>query len=551
MCGIAGIFMPKEAAAVLRVKVLEMSRRIRHRGPDSSGIHSSSRVHLVHERLAIMDLEQGQQPIYSPDGAVVLIVNGEIYNFRELKAEVEDYPFTSTSDSEILMALYLKYGVSFLDRLNGMFGLAIFDGRDDSFLIARDHLGIIPLYYGSDDLGQVFVGSELKCLEGFCKQIAQFPPGHYLYSKMSLHPERYYHRHWSTVPGTSKDITEIRSALEAAVERQLVADVPYAVLLSGGLDSSVIAAIVKRILDRRQEGTTASPVVLDSFAIGLKGSPDLEAARKAAEFIGTRHHEIHFTIQEGLDALRDVIYHLETYDVTTVRAATPMFLLARAIRARGFKMVLSGEGSDELFGGYLYFHKAPNARAFHEETVRKLSKLYQYDCLRANKALCAWGVEGRVPFLDKEFVDTAMEFDPEQKMIKDGRMEKWALRQAFAGYLPDTILWRQKEQFSDGVGYSWIDSLKAMVEKEVSDVNFNYAAVNFPVQPPRTKEEYYYRSIFESYYASSAAVLTVPSAKSVACSTSEALVWDTSFEMMDEPSGRSISDIHLEAYTTI
>lgn len=531
--------MPKENETVLRQRLLEMARRIRHRGPDSSGVYHSSEAYLAHERLAIMDLESGTQPIYSPQRDVVLVVNGEIYNYQELRLQAGDYPYSSQSDSEVLMALYLRYGVSFLNDLNGMFALLIYDTRDSSFLIARDHIGIIPLYYGSDHFGQLYVASELKSLEGFCQQMDQFPPGHYIHSKLSLRPMIWYSRSWQNEVGTKQDLGRIRTTLELAVARQLIADVPFGVLLSGGLDSSLIAAIAKRLMGQQP---------LPSFAIGLEGAPDLAAARRAADFIGTDHQEIHFTVQEGLDALRDVIYHLETYDVTTVRASTPMFLLARAIRARGIKMVLSGEGSDELFGGYLYFHKAPHAQAFHEETVRKISKLYQYDCLRANKSLCAWGVEGRVPFLDRDFIDVAMELDTEDKMIKNGRIEKWALRQAFQGELPEEILWRQKEQFSDGVGYNWIDSLKEFVEQEVSDVNFSYAAVNFPLQTPRTKEEYYYRSIFESYYSSPAAVMTVPSARSVACSTPEALAWDPTFLMADEPSGRSIANIHREAY---
>lgn len=549
MCGIIGAFMLKETESLLRPKVLEMARRIRHRGPDWSGVFSSPRAFLAHERLSIIDPETGNQPLHSSDGTVTVVVNGEIYNYNELKNLTPDYEYQTASDSEVILALYLTYGISFIEKLNGIFSFALYDHTKDSFLIARDHVGIIPLYYGTDSIGQLFVASELKALEGFCTQIEQFPPGHYLDSTVGVRPICWYHRPWQEHPVCTTAVADIQRALEAAVNRQLMSDVPFGVLLSGGLDSSVIASIAKKMLEQRDQiSYNRSKTVLHSFAVGLKGSPDLQAARKAAEFIGTYHHEVHFTVQEGLDALRDVIYHLETYDVTTVRASTPMYLLARAIKSRGIKMVLSGEGADELFGGYLYFHKAPNAQAFHEETVRKLSKLYQYDCLRANKALCAWGVEGRVPFLDKEFMDVAMGLDPEEKIIKDGRIEKWVLRQAFESYLPHSILWRQKEQFSDGVGYSWIDTLKEIAEREVSDVNFSHAAITFPIQTPKTKEEYYYRSIFESYYPSSEAALTVPSVKSVACSTLEALAWDASFQDQNDPSGRAVANVHQQSY---
>lgn len=549
MCGIIGAFLLKEAESAVRPKVLEMARRIRHRGPDWSGIFSSPDVFLAHERLSIIDPKSGNQPLYNEEGSVAVIANGEIYNFKELKNLTPNYNYRTDSDSEVILALYLTFGSDFMERLNGIFAFVIYDSRDKSFLIARDHMGIIPLYYGSDSLGQLFIASELKALEDVCQQIEQFPPGHYLHNTTSLRPISWYSRSWQNAPTLTSDLTDILPALELAVSRQLMCDVPFGVLLSGGLDSSIIASIAKKILDQRDQASySRSKTVLHSFAIGLEGSPDLLAARKAADFIGTYHHEIHFTVQEGLDALQDVIYHLETYDVTTVRASTPMFLLARAIKSRGIKMVLSGEGADELFGGYLYFHKAPNALAFHEETVRKLSKLHQYDCLRANKALMAWGVEGRVPFLDKEFMDVAMRLDPKDKMIRDGRIEKWALRQAFEGYLPDSILWRQKEQFSDGVGYGWIDTLKAYAEKEVSDKAFSYAAMTFPIQTPHTKEEYYYRSIFENYYPSTVAVLTVPSVKSVACSTPEAIAWDDSFQGLNDPSGRAVKNVHQEAY---
>lgn len=555
MCGIVGAFELKPSSSEkLRPQVLEMSKRIRHRGPDWSGIFTSEKAILAHERLAIVDPISGSQPLFSPDGNVVLAVNGEIYNHQQLRNTLPHYEFTTQSDSEVILALYLAKGTSFIEDLNGIFGFALYDARDNSWLVARDHIGVIPLYYGKDEQGQFFVASELKSLEGFCVEIAQFPPGHYLSSKEGSEPQKWYTRDWesyNTVKDNETDITKLRQALENAVQRQLMSDVPYGVLLSGGLDSSVIAAITKKFASKRIEtgGKDAAWYPqLHSFAVGLKGAPDLIAAKKAADHIGTIHHEVNFTIQEGLDAIRDVIYHLETYDVTTIRASTPMYLLSRVIKSMGIKMVLSGEGADELFGGYLYFHKAPNAHEFHEETVRKLKKLYLYDCLRANKSLAAWGVEGRVPFLDKAFMDVAMTLNPADKMIKDGRMEKWVVRKAFEDYLPESIAWRQKEQFSDGVGYSWIDTLKELAENNVSDVEFETAAVRFPINPPKNKEEFLYRSIFESHFPSEAAAKTVPSVKSVACSTPEALAWDASFQNMNDPSGRAVAYVHNDSY---
>ena len=555
MCGIVGAFDLKPfSSEKLRSQVLEMSKRIRHRGPDWSGIFTGEKAILAHERLAIVDPISGSQPLFSPDGKVVLAVNGEIYNHQQLRNTLPHYDFTTQSDSEVILALYLAKGPSFIEDLNGIFGFALYDSRDDSFLIARDHMGIIPLYYGKDEQEQLFVASELKSLEGFCVEIAQFPPGHYLSSKDGGELQKWYVREWESydaVKDNDTDLGKLREALEGAVQRQLMSDVPYGVLLSGGLDSSVIAAITKKFASKRIETGGAEDAwypQLHSFAVGLKGAPDLIAAQKAADHIGTIHHEVNFTIQEGLDAIRDVIYHLETYDVTTVRASTPMYLLSRVIKSMGIKMVLSGEGSDELFGGYLYFHKAPNAQEFHEETVRKLKKLYLYDCLRANKSLAAWGVEGRVPFLDKEFIDVAMELNPEDKMIVDGRMEKWVVRKAFEDYLPESIAWRQKEQFSDGVGYSWIDTLKQMAEEKVSDVEFTSARDRYPINTPKNKEEFLYRSVFESHFPSEAAAQTVPSVKSVACSTPEALVWDASFQGMNDPSGRAVAHVHKDSY---
>lgn len=557
MCGIIGAFDLKITSEELRPQVLQMSKKIRHRGPDWSGIYSSDEAILAHERLAIVDPKSGQQPLFSPNRQVVLAVNGEIYNHKQLRASLPDYAFSTECDSEVILALYQEKGPAFIEDLNGIFGFAIYDLEKDAYLIARDHMGIIPLYMGWDDAGNVFVASELKSLEGYCSRIETFPPGHYLYSTEGPEPKKWYARDWESydnVKDNETDIDELRQALEDAVHRQLMSDVPYGVLLSGGLDSSVIAAVTKKFASRRIESDDQEKAWyprLHSFAVGLKGSPDLIAAQKAADHIGTIHHEINFTIQEGLDAIRDVIYHLETYDVTTIRASTPMYLLARVIKSMGIKMVLSGEGSDELFGGYLYFHKAPNAKEFHEETVRKLGKLHLYDCLRANKSLAAWGVEGRVPFLDKEFIDVAMRINPEDKMIKDGRMEKWIVRKAFEHYLPESIAWRQKEQFSDGVGYSWIDRLKEQAEELVTDGQLAEAAARFSVNVPKNKEEYLYRTIFEEHFPSETAALTVPSVKSVACSTPQALAWDASFQNLNDPSGRAVAAVHNDSYEKV
>ncbi|HUH18672.1 asparagine synthase B [Albibacterium sp.] len=557
MCGIIGAFDLKGRSPELRTRVLKMSKKIRHRGPDWSGIFSNDNAILSHERLAIVDPKSGNQPLYSTDGKLVLAVNGEIYNHQELRAQFPDYDFKTETDSEILLALYQEKGPTFLDELNGIFAFAIYDLEKDAYFIARDHIGIVPLYIGWDDQGTFYVASELKALEGVCTTIETFKPGHYIYSKDGQQFQQWYKRDWESyenIKDNEADIETLRLGLEAAVHRQLMSDVPYGVLLSGGLDSSVIAAVTKLFASKRIESNDKESAwypQLHSFAVGLHGSPDLIAARKAADHIGTVHHEINFSIQEGLDAIRDVIYHLETYDVTTIRASTPMYLLARVIKSMGIKMVLSGEGSDELFGGYLYFHKAPNAKEFHEETVRKLSKLHLYDCLRANKSLAAWGIEGRVPFLDKEFMDIAMRLNPKDKMIGGGRIEKWVVRKAFEDYLPESIVWRQKEQFSDGVGYSWIDTLKAQAETKVSDQELADADKKFPINPPRNKEEYLYRSIFQEHFPSDSAALTVPSVPSVACSTPEALAWDASFLNQNDPSGRAVGSVHQESYTKL
>lgn len=553
MCGFVGLFDIRQGGERLRAQALRMSAKIRHRGPDWSGIYCDERAVLAHERLSIVDPQSGGQPLHSPDGRLVLAVNGEIYNHRELRRELAgEYDFQTGSDCEVILPLYRKYGVGLLDRLNGIFAFALYDIERDEYLVARDPIGVIPLYIGWDGDGQFCVASELKALEGVCNVIQPFLPGHYWWSREGK-MTRWYSRDWfdyDAVKENDADPQALRAALEAAVRRQLMSDVPYGVLLSGGLDSSIISAVATRYADRRIETEGRDSAWwprLHSFAVGLKGAPDLAAARRVAEHIGTVHHEIHYTIQEGLDALRDVIYHIETYDVTTVRASTPMYLLARVIRSMGVKMVLSGEGADEIFGGYLYFHKAPDARAFHEETVRKIGRLHLYDCLRANKSLAAWGVEGRVPFLDTEFLDTAMRINPAAKMTRDGRIEKWILRKAFEDLLPPEIAWRQKEQFSDGVGYGWIDSLKAMAETAVSEREMAQASDRFPINPPRNKEEYCYRSIFEECFPSQTAAQCVPSVPSVACSTAEALAWDEAFRNMNDPSGRAVRDVHHEA----
>lgn len=510
--------------------------------------------HPAHERLSIVDPQSGGQPLYSPDRKQILAVNGEIYNHRDIRAKYAGkYDFQTGSDCEVILALYRDKGIHFLEDLNGIFAFALYDEEKDDFLIARDPIGVIPLYIGKDKDGKIYCASELKALEGFCDEYEPFLPSHYYWGKEGK-MTRWYVRDWfeyEAVKNNNAYSQDIHDGLEEAVKRQLMSDVPYGVLLSGGLDSSVISAIAKKYAGKRVETDNKKDAwwpQLHSFAIGLEGAPDLIKAREVARFIGTVHHEIHYTIQEGLDAIRDVIYYIETYDVTTVRASTPMYLLARVIKSMGIKMVLSGEGADEVFGGYLYFHKAPTAQAFHEETVRKLGKLHLYDCLRANKSLAAWGVEGRVPFLDKDFLDIAMRLNPEAKMCPGSTIEKKIVRKAFADMLPDSVAWRQKEQFSDGVGYSWIDTLKALTAEAVSDEQMAHAAERFPINTPQNKEEYYYRSIFQEHFPSESAARSVPSVPSVACSTAEALAWDAAFKNMNEPSGRAVKGVHEEAY---
>ncbi|MBR0433491.1 MAG: asparagine synthase B [Bacteroidaceae bacterium] len=554
MCGIVSIFNIKQQTTELRHKALRMSQKIRHRGPDWSGIYCGGSAILAHERLSIVDPESGGQPLFSPDRKLVLAVNGEIYNHQEIRRQYAGrYDFQTGSDCEVILALYRDKGIRFLEDISGIFAFALYDEERDEFLIARDPIGVIPLYIGYDSDGTVYVASELKALEGQCERYEPFLPGHYYWSG-ELGMKRYYQRDWfdyAAVKDNAASSAAIRDALMASVKRQLMSDVPYGVLLSGGLDSSVISAIAEQFSEHRIEDDSQSRAYwprLHSFAVGLKGAPDLAKARLVADHIGTVHHEINYTIQEGLDAIRDVIYFIETYDVTTVRASTPMYLLARVIKSMGIKMVLSGEGADEVFGGYLYFHKSPSAKAFHEETVRKLSKLHYYDCLRANKSLSAWGVEGRVPFLDKEFLDVAMRTNPEAKMCSGSMIEKKILREAFADMLPAEIVWRQKEQFSDGVGYSWIDTLKRITSEAVSDEQMAHAVELFPINPPLNKEEYYYRSIFAEHFPSDSAARSVNQEASVACSTAIALEWDAAFKNMNDPSGRAVKGVHEQAY---
>ena len=554
MCGIVSIFNIRQQSPELRQKALKMSQKIRHRGPDWSGIYCGRTAILAHERLSIVDPESGRQPLFSTDRKQILAVNGEIYNHQDIRRQYQGkYEFQTGSDCEVILALYRDKGIHFLEELSGIFAFALYDEEQDAFLVARDQIGVIPLYIGFDSDGKVYVASELKALEGQCERYEPFLPGHYYWSK-EPGMKRWYQRDWfeyDAVKDNPASSEDIRQALRQAVKKQMMSDVPYGVLLSGGLDSSVISAITENFAEHRIEDDSQSKAWwprLHSFAVGLKGAPDLAKARRVAEHIGTVHHEINYTIQEGLDAIRDVIYFIETYDVTTVRASTPMYLLARVIKSMGIKMVLSGEGADEIFGGYLYFHKAPSAEEFHKETVRKLSKLHLYDCLRANKSLAAWGVEGRVPFLDKDFLDVAMRTNPKAKMCPGTTMEKRIVREAFSDMLPQEIVWRQKEQFSDGVGYSWIDTLKKITSEQVSDEQMAHAAERFPINTPLCKEEYYYRSIFEEHFPSESAARSVPHEASVACSTAIALEWDEAWKNMNDPSGRAVAGVHESAY---
>lgn len=554
MCSILAILDIKSDVDALRKQALQMSKLQRHRGPDWSGMYANDKVIMAHERLSIVDIEHGSQPLYSNDGELVLAVNGEIYNHKELEDSLTiNYSFQTKSDCEIINALYREKGAEFLDELNGIFSFVLYDNKSNSYLIARDHIGIVPLYTGYDEHGNFYVASEMKALINVCKTIEEFPPGHYLSSKEGK-LKRYYKRSWddfSNVKNNKTDIKLLKRGLEEAVHRQLMSDVPYGLLLSGGLDSSIIAAIVKKFAQRRIESNDLRDAwwpKLHTFSIGLEGSPDNAAARVVAEYIDSVHHEFTFTIQEGLDALNDVIYHIETYDVTSIRASTPMYLIARKIKSMGVKMILSGEGADEIFGGYLYFHKAPDAEALHIETVRKLQQLHWFDCLRANKSMASWGVEARVPFLDKEFIDIAMNINPADKLVTKGKMEKQLLREAFSDYLPESILWRQKEQFSDGVGYNWIDTLKKVSEEQITDNQMENAHFKFPINTPQSKEAYYFRQIFAEHFPTDSAASCVPGGPSVACSTPEALAWDKSLNNVIDPSGRAVQNVHKESY---
>ncbi len=554
MCGIVAIYNNQlKFDKNMRSKSLSMSKKVRHRGPDWSGIYTSDNAILAHERLSIVDIKSGGQPLFSNDKEIILTVNGEIYNHQEFRDSKDiNYQFQTNSDCEVIIPLFKKYGNDMLDKINGIFAFFLYEKESNSFFVARDSIGVIPLYMGKDDNDTLYFSSEMKCLVNNCIEIKEFPPGHYMTNK-DKSPKKYYHKNWMNFDNIKNysSTKDLRDNLEEAVKRQLMSDVPFGVLLSGGLDSSIISSIVKKYSKKRVESNDKNDAwwpQIHSFAVGLEGSPDLKASKKVSKYLGTIHHEIHFTIQEAIDSLDDVIYYLETYDVTTVRASTPMYLMARYIKSMGIKMVLSGEGADEIFGGYLYFHKAPNSKEFHEETIRKLHKLHLYDCLRANKSLSAWGVEGRVPFLDKDFLDYSMNIDPNLKMIKDKKIEKNILRESFEGYLPDEILWRQKEQFSDGVGYNWIDSLKEYAEEIISDKEFSNRNKIFTVNTPKTKEEFLFRKIFDKHFPGDDCAECVPSVKSVACSTEEALKWDNSFNNMNDPSGRSIKKVHKDSY---
>ena len=547
MCGIIGLFNIHNEQA-MRTEALKMAGKIRHRGPDWSGSYSDEHCVLMHERLSIVDVEHGAQPLYDTKTKRVLAVNGEIYNHKELEKKLSNsHDFQTNSDCEVLLYLYDEFGTDFLNEIDGIFAFSLYDPNTKDYFVARDHIGIIPLYIGWDENGVTYVASEMKSIESYCEKLQEFPPGNY-YKNGEF--TQWYQPNWvNEIPTDAVSLPKLKKALEDSVHKQLMCDVPYGVLISGGLDSSVIAAIAAKYSKKRVESGDAEEAWwprLHSFAIGLDGSPDLKAAKIVADAIGTVHHECKYTIQEGLDALRDVIYHLETYDVTTIRAATPMYLMARKIKSMGIKMVLSGEGADEVFGGYLYFHMAPNKEELHHETVRKLQKLSKYDCLRANKSMAAWGIEARVPFLGKEFLEYAMNIDPADKMCSDGKAEKYVLRKAFEGIIPDEVLWRQKEQFSDGVGYNWIDSLKANADEKVSDDNLANAKRKFPIQPPTTKEGYYYREIFDEMYPSNEAALTVEAGPSIACSSPVAFRWSKEFEKMDDPSGRAVA-VHSKA----
>ncbi|GAQ83888.1 asparagine synthetase [Klebsormidium nitens] len=555
MCGIVAVLGSQDTSASRRIQIVDCARKLRHRGPDWSGIHHSGNNFLAHERLAIIDPASGDQPLYSEDKSIVVTVNGEIYNHEQLKKGLTgEHMYRTGSDCEVIPHLYEEVGEDVASLLDGMFSFVLLDNKTGNFMAARDPIGITPLYMGWGRDGSVWFASEMKALTSECDQFQEFPPGH-IYSSKQGGLRRYYTPPWfdEHIPSGPLDLTALRVAFEKAVVKRLMTDVPFGVLLSGGLDSSLVASVASRHLAETKAAVWGPK--LHTFSVGLPGSPDLKAAREVADILGTDHHELTFSVQDGLDALSEVIYHIETYDVTTIRASTPMFLMSRKIRAIGVKMVLSGEGSDEIFGGYLYFHKAPNKEEFHKETCRKIKALHMYDCLRANKSTSAWGIEARVPFLDKEFIDVAMAIDPQHKMAQNFKgkpIEKFIIRKAFDTpenpFLPEHILYRQKEQFSDGVGYSWIDGLKDFAEKQVTDQMMQHAEKAFPVNSPTTKEGYYYRTLFEKHFPQHAAALTVPGGPSVACSTAAAIEWDKAWANMLDPSGRAATGVHDSAY---
>ncbi|KAK8228324.1 asparagine synthetase [Phyllosticta capitalensis] len=571
MCGIFACHRHPDVQK-FKPTALKMGKAIRHRGPDWSGNVIANHTILVHERLSIVGVESGAQPLVNDEGTIALAVNGEIYNHRVLRKHLKTpYNFKTHSDCEVIIPLYLEHDIAAPRHLDGMFSWVLHDKVQDRVVAARDPIGVTSMYMGrsSQTPGAVFFASEMKCLHPVCDNIITFPPGH-VYDSKTDQLTRYFDPKWlvepSSVPTTPVDYKTIRAALEKAVRKRLMAEVPFGVLLSGGLDSSLIASIAQREIQRvnelakqqkQQNGSSGEELVgidddnklttvqmlpeLHSFSIGLPGAPDSKAAEEVAKFLGTRHHSFTFTIEDGLNALSDVIHHLETYDVTTIRASTPMFLLSRKIKAMGVKMVLSGEGSDEIFGGYLYFHAAPDKKEFHEETVRRVDNLHLADCLRANKSTMAWGVEARVPFLDREFLELCMNIDPAEKMITKDRIEKYILRRSFdttdepetAPYLPDNILWRQKEQFSDGVGYGWIDALKDNAELHVSDEDMKNPKPEWGSDVPDTKEAYWYRCMFDEHFPSYCAG-TVKR-------------WVPTWSKQTDPSGRAIA-IHEQAY---
>ncbi|XP_058823681.1 uncharacterized protein LOC131684646 [Topomyia yanbarensis] len=536
MCGIFSVFLKHpdidnssilrrsgNRTESLRELAFRQSGKQRHRGPDHTGLveDKSAGFVMVQERLCVLGVKTGSQPFVSRDGTVLLVANGEIYNYRQMAKEVnnaldvEDELYIPRSDCDVILAFYEHFGVAELIKtIRGMFAFVLYDKKNDRLLMARDPIGIIPMYYGTDHAGNVWIASEMKCLVEKCPEIKIFPPGHMYYgSRRNVEPKQYYEPHWMVdIPHMPVELDKLRARLEDAVLSHLQCDVPMGALLSGGLDSSLIASIATKIMRKRH----GQDYRLKTYSVGLVGGPDFEYSRMVAEFIDSDHTDVYFTVDEGLNYIRDLIFHTETYDITTVRCSIPMFLLTRLIKSEGIKMVLSGEGADELFGGYLYFHQAPNPSEFHLETVMRIKNLHYSDCLRANKSTAAWGLELRVPFLDTDFVNYVMSIRPEDRMPRTKRngrvhsMEKYILREAFAeNYLPDAVLWRQKEQFSDGVGYNWIDTITEYAASHVSDADFAEAAEKFPINTPPTKEAYYYRQVFEEMFPHQSCAATV------------------------------------------